>query len=321
MAYISAYSGEEIDANININSNQNNRLTTIETKLDTIEEGANKFELTNDSIQTSYIKNEAVTAEKLSPEVAESLASIKIYQGTLIAEDWIDDLSDSEDYSLMKNKWKWEKFDSVTMSSSIRDTLLTATPNSTAYYADGDIAYSLDISNSYTARCTTYIYCPVAIDYSCTVATDDAGAVYINGTFIKTLVSCEETAITIPFQAGANCLEVFYTEGTGDDGWEFFPDMSSRIGYEFSAMYAVPAHTYYQTIIPICLDGTSKINSNTVFSPGVILNGNISDASLRDKINAGYVIGNDDGSIKVIYNHTIPIEEDITLYWFGKTIE
>ncbi len=318
MAYISQYSGEEIDANIAINENQNTRLTIIENKLDTIDEGANK--LIDNCIQTSFLQDESVTVEKLAPEVADSLASIKMYQGTLLADNWIDDLSNSEDYASMENKWKWEKFSSYTCDSNIRNTLLTVIPTQTLYRADTDISSGADWADSYTARCTTYIYCDNNITYDCQVETDDAGAVYINGTFIKTLVSCEITDITIPFQKGINCLEVFYTEGSGGDGWEFYPDLSSRIGYEFKAMYAVPAHTYYQTITPVCLDGNSSINSNFVFSSGMCLTSDLAVATDRDRINTGIVIGNVDGTITVKYNHMIPVTEDITMYWFGKSI-
>lgn len=85
-------------------------------------------------------------------------------------------------------------------------------------------------------------------------------------------------------------------------------------------MYAVPAHTYYQTVTPQCLDGTNQITTNTIFSPGVLLNGDLIKAEMRDKINTGYIMGNNDGTIKIVYNHTIPITEDIELYWFGKTV-
>lgn len=323
MAYQSEHTGTVIDANVaavpgienKINTIQTN-INNIQTKLDTIEEGANK--LVDNCIKTSYLQNESVTAEKLAPEVADSLASIKMYQGTLLADNWNDELSDSEDYSSMKNKWKWEKFSSYTCDSNIRNTLLTKIPTQTLYRADTDISSGADWADSYTARCTTYIYCDNNITYDCQAETDDAGAVYINGIFIKTLASCEITDITIPFQKGINCLEVFYTEGSGGDGWEFYPDLSSRIGYEFKAMYAVPAHTYTQTITPICLDGNSSINSNFVFSPGMCLTSDMVVAANRDRINTGIVIGNTDGTVTVKYNHMIPVTEDITMYWFGK---
>lgn len=57
MAYISQYTGTEIDDGISINSTQNNRLSTIETKLNTVETGANK--LVDNCIKTSYIQNKA----------------------------------------------------------------------------------------------------------------------------------------------------------------------------------------------------------------------------------------------------------------------
>lgn len=277
--------------------------------------------VTDNCIQTSHLQDGSVSKEKLSLDVKESLTSIKLYKGTLLANNWIDELAEIEDYSSAKNKWKWEKFSSVTISSTIRDTLLNATPSQINYILDTSISYKGEMGNSYTARCTTYVYCPEKIDYTCTINTDDAGAVYINGEIIMTTPSVTTTSITIPFKKGVNCLEVFYTEGSGGDGWQFTPALSSRIGLEFSAIYAVPAHSYHQTITPVCLDGNGQINSNTIFFPATVLNNNLKTISSKNKINNGYVIGNDDGNMEVTYSNETPIEDDITMYWLGITIE
>ena len=79
-------------------------------------------------------------------------------------------------------------------------------------------------------------------------------------------------------------------------------------------MCVVPAHIYYQTITPTCLDGDSGINSNTIFSPAMILNGTIELSELKDRINCRYIKSNDDKTITVYYSHPIPVTEDITLY-------
>ena len=89
MAYISQHTGTEIDNSVSINLTQNNRLSIIETKLNTVETGANK--LVDNCIKTSYIQNKAVTADKLADDVKDSLSSIKTYCGTLKANAWIDD--------------------------------------------------------------------------------------------------------------------------------------------------------------------------------------------------------------------------------------
>ena len=320
MAYISQFTSEEIDNSLVVNNNQDIRLNSIETKLNTVEINANHFELTNNCINTNHLINAAITAEKLAPEVADSLASIKTYKGTLLANNWMDKLSNNINYSSYVNQWKWERFSSHTCDASIRTTLYNETPIETLYRNDVDISYTAEWNDNYTARCTTYLYCPEAISYECKAATDDGGAVYINGDLVTILVSCQETNIIIPFKKGVNCLEMFYTEGSGGDGWEFWPDFSTRVGHEFSHMYAVPAHEFYQTITPICLDGDSKINEFTIFSPGMLLNGNLTLASYRDILNMGYIQGNNDGSITINYTYPSIPSQDIELYWFGKTV-
>lgn len=299
MSYQSIYTGQAIDDGISINTTQNNKLTDLENL---------------NTVQDERLENLDIKLEDLETKI-NKIVPFGLYKGTLTASNWTDEISNQDNYSNMANKWKWEKFSSQTINSNIRQTLLSATPNTIDYILDSNISASINKGDNYTARCTIYIYCPNQIDYSCTVKIDDAGAVYINGTFIKTLVSCENTSITIPFQKGANCLEVFYTEGSGGDGWVFSPTMSSRIGNEFSAIYAVPAHEYTQTI-NLTKIGGPDINSNFIFSPGIIKD-NLALIGERDKINSGIIIPNNDKTITVKYSHTIPINSDITLYWFG----
>ena len=303
MSYQSVYTGQEIDNGISINAIQNNKLTDLEN-MDMIQN--NKL---TDLENMDMIQNKKL--EDIETRI-NNIMSIGLYKGTLIASNWTYDL---EDYSNMANKWKWEKFSSHTINSDIRQTLLYATPSEIEYISDSSISVSMSKADNYTARCTIYIYCPSAVDYNCTVKTNDAGAVYINSTFITTLAVNKDTSITIPFQKGVNCLEVFYTEATQREGWQFSPAMNSRIGIEFSAMYAVPVHEYYQTITPIKIGGPD-INSNFIFSPGIIKN-DLSLINERDKINSGIIIPHDDKTITIKYNHTITINSNITLYWFG----
>jgi hypothetical protein len=66
--------------------------------------------LVDNCIKTSYIQNKAVTADKLADDVKDSLSSIKTYYGTLRANAWIDEISNSSDYALYQMKWKFESF-------------------------------------------------------------------------------------------------------------------------------------------------------------------------------------------------------------------
>ena len=43
----------------------------------------------------------------------------------------------------------------------------------------------------------------------------------MNGNLVATLISCELTNVVLPFKKGVNCLEVFYHEASGGDGWYF----------------------------------------------------------------------------------------------------
>lgn len=321
MAYQSKHTGTAIDNGIDINTTQNNRLTTLETNYNSLNTYAHNL-LVDNSIKTSYIQNQAVTEDKLADSVKDALSSIKIYSGTLKASNWISDLSTSSEYAQYKNMWKLEKFSSRTCDANIRSNLLTVVPNATYWVGDGVINSSNyneeHYGDSYTGRATTYIYCSSNITYSTTFMTDDAGALFINGSLVATVASCAPTAVTIPFVKGINCLEAFYTEGAGGDGWAFSPALNSHIGQYFQGMYAVPANTWYQIITPTCLNGNNKPTSRTLFSPGMLLNAiQPIQAHIRDRINTGAVIGQNNGTIIVAHDHLLPIEEDITLYWYG----
>ena len=94
MAYQSKHTGTAIDNGIDINTTQNNRLTTLETNYNSLNTYAHNL-LVDNSIKTSYIQNQAVTEDKLADNVKDALSSIKIYSGTLKANNWISDLSTS----------------------------------------------------------------------------------------------------------------------------------------------------------------------------------------------------------------------------------
>lgn len=74
--------------------------------------------------------------------------------------------------------------------------------------------------------------------------TDDDGVLFVNGKHIVTTASCRSTNVSFPLKKGINCIEAFWTEGSGGDGWAFDPVLSSRVGHEFLALYAIPAHTW-----------------------------------------------------------------------------
>lgn len=323
MAYQSKHTGTAIDNGIDINTTQNNRLTTLETNYNSLNTYAHNL-LVDNSIKTSYIQNQAVTEDKLADSVKDALSSIKIYSGTLKASNWIDDLSITDNLAAYSNKWKWEKFNSTsyTMDSNVRNLLLNVTPNTIRYDNDPTDSGSAGVNDwgeNYTARCSTYIYCTQDYNYSAIVQTDDQSCVYLNGTFLVYVESSNtDTTVTLPFKRGVNLLEIIYRENTGKDGYYIRPKISNQIGLNgITGMYAIPGHTFYQTITPVCLNGNNNINSNTLFSAGMLFANSFEDSRIRDLINSGYIIGNNDHSITIKYDANISINKDITLYWYG----
>lgn len=220
MAYVSKYSGEELDANLDLNITQNNQINIIQNKLDTIDIGANKFILTDNCITTNHIQDASITANKLTPEVSEALASIKTYKAILKASDWVDNLAEVEQYSLLQNKWKWERFpyQSSTLTSSIRSTLINTNPSEIKYINDTEITAGFDFGENYIARCTTYIYSKKAIDLTFTFSTDDDSCLYLNGVFVRSNPNTTPQTAVLQFKKGVNIVEVFYREITGGDG-------------------------------------------------------------------------------------------------------
>ena len=318
MPYQSIHTGQSIDEGISINANQNDRLTDLENKINNL--------LVKNSIKTEYIQDKAITENKLADSVKDSLSSIKIYSGVLSVSDWQDIISNTSSYSSYNNMWQVDKFSSITVNANIRTTIQNMTPSLTRYIGDGDITssnYNSGIisqlfGDNYTGRATCYVYCANDLTYTSAFITDDEGALFVNGTHIVTTATCSSVNVSFALKKGINCIEAFWTEGTGGDGFAFTPNLSSRVGHEFLALYAIPAHTWSQTISVTCLNGNNKPTQNTLFSQGMLLNpSSMSLCETRNKINDGYVKGNTDGTVTVYYNHFSPITENITLFWYG----
>ena len=330
-----------VEQNGQINRLNVNHFTS--DKLDSIEENANNFQLTNNSIQNSHLSANAVTTDKLdnnsvtNEKIAdESISlqklsadikgafssSIQYYKGILRADGWVSESGTSDLYKNMENKWKWERFASVTMADSIKTTLATSKPAEIRYFHDKDTAINMNITDSYTARCTTYVYAVSDINFPCQACTDDNGRVFCNGTLVGSITSCTVTNITLPLKKGVNCIEVYYTEGSGGDGWYFSPKLYERIGYELYAMCAAPAASWSQTITPECLTpGENKLNANTILSPAIMRTDDYSDAEYRNRINSGFITHDDAGTITVHYLSTVPIDKDLEVYWFGQNFD
>ena len=126
------------------------------------------------------------------------------------------------------------------MNQAGLETLNGMTPNLTNYYLDTATSITMNIADSYSAKCTTYIYCTQDCTVSMKFETDDAGSVYLNGEFICSIVSCTWTAVQeLHFHAGENVLIICYTEGSGGDGWICDPKPNTLVGTTFVAMSAI----------------------------------------------------------------------------------
>ena len=115
-------------------------------------------------------------------------------------------------------KWKWELYSKSGTYPTVA-TLNTKTPSQTRYYADSSTSISMNISDSYSAKCTIYGYLEVDTTASLLFSTDDGGTLTVNDVQLGTCVSCSTATYSADLKKGWNKIEVCYTEGSGGDGW------------------------------------------------------------------------------------------------------
>ena len=120
--------------------------------------------------------------------------------------------------------WKLEM--SATCSNTL-DAFKASKPHRTVYIHDSATSVSMNMTDSYTAKCTTNVLVDIDKNLTFTVTTDDASAIYVNKTLIANLATCTATSVTLPLKAGWNEIIVIYTEGSGADGWQFAPKLSA----------------------------------------------------------------------------------------------
>lgn len=120
--------------------------------------------------------------------------------------------------------WKLEM--SATCSNTL-DAFKASKPNRTVYIHDSATSISMNMTDSYTAKCTTNVLVDKDKNLTFTITTDDASAIYVNKTLITNLTTCVATSVTLPLKAGWNEIIVIYTEGSGGDGWLFNPKLSA----------------------------------------------------------------------------------------------
>lgn len=124
-----------------------------------------------------------------------------------------------------KNKWRFEL--AATCSNTI-ESFNTKIPSRMVYIHDSATIRNMNIADSYTAKATTWVRVDEDIDLTCTLETDDAGALFVNQVLIANLATCTPTSVTLPLKTGWNEVIVMYTEGSGGDGWIFTPRLSEN---------------------------------------------------------------------------------------------
>ena len=126
--------------------------------------------------------------------------------------------------------WKWEKFATTQTIPQLTD-FEGKIYTEVRYFNDSQLSLSMNLADSYTARCTTWCYCPSAFSQSITFNSDDASTTWLNGTKIATCSAYNDAkTVTVEFKAGWNCLQVCYTEGSGGDGWILSPRLDALTG-------------------------------------------------------------------------------------------
>ena len=138
-------------------------------------------------------------------------------------------------YLFYQNKWRWER---VALCNNTLEAFNNSTVIESRFFNDAEINYTLDFGENYTAKATTYIYSDINKSFSCSLTTDDAGALFVNGVASGTIASCVASTVTISLKPGWNTIEVIYTENGGKDGWFFSPTLSSNASV--LVMSAVP---------------------------------------------------------------------------------
>ena len=164
---------------------------------------------------SNKISNEV---EKLSVELLNKINVISVKYNNLI--DLFTSFTES-----YKNKWLFEL--AATCSNTI-ESFNTKIPSRMVYIHDSATVRNMTIADSYTAKATTWVRVDEDIDLTCTLETDDAGALFVNKTLIANLATCTPTSVTLPLKAGWNEVIVMYTEGSGGDGWIFTPRLSEN---------------------------------------------------------------------------------------------
>ena len=148
-----------------------------------------------------------------------------------VSEDLMNNEINAIKNFIHKSVENYEDYWKLEMSATCSNTLeafKASKPHRTVWIHDSITSVSMNMTDSYTAKCTTNVYVDSDKNLTFTVTTDDASSIFVNKTLIASLATCTATSVTLPLKQGWNEIIVIYTEGSGADGWLFSPKLSEH---------------------------------------------------------------------------------------------
>ena len=104
----------------------------------------------------------------------------------------------------------------------------------TQYLVNGSMRKSYDTSadwawgDNYVGVRECYVYCSQDYTLSVTAFTDDEGSVWLNGSQVTTLATCEKKTFNMSFKKGLNHVEIAFSEQSGGDAAYMTPNLASQ---------------------------------------------------------------------------------------------
>lgn len=147
-------------------------------------------------------------------------------------------------------KWRWDMYSTTSQSYPTVEYLNSLTIAQTRYFADSATSITMNISDSYSAKCTAYGYLTEDKTVDLLFSTDDGGTLTVNDVQLGTVASCKTATYSANLKKGWNKIEVCYQEGSGGDGW--------YVNYNGTRIAASGLFTYF----------TSQLKPAVVNMPG-----------------------------------------------------
>ena len=148
-----------------------------------------------------------------------------------VSEDIMNNAINAIKNFIHKSVENYEDYWKLEMSATCSNTLeafKASKPHRTVWIHDSATSVTMNMADSYTAKCTTNVYVDSDKNLTFTVTTDDESSIFVNKTLIASLATCTATSVTLPLKQGWNEIIVIYTEGSGADGWLFSPKLSAH---------------------------------------------------------------------------------------------